>query len=1365
MKIRCLPLIGLACAMLWRTAAATDTLVLNGVPEAVIVTSDDRAGCISTAVNTLNEYIEKITGTELDVLLVNDNYSSSLSTFTTGRFAILVGESVFTDQLSLPLGSLKAEGFIIKSFSGGVAIVGHDEESFNIVYNYNTSSAGSLYGVYRFLEELGCRWFYPDPQYDIYPSESTLTIPSTMDITDAPYFENRFSYGNSEWRRKVGYGGTVDPWRTRHTFEGDRVEALFGDTHPDLVAQGFHFPIPGVMDLVIQHVRDYLSTPKHPGRNYIGVIPKDAYETAGNPYCEPFLTPERGPSGEYSDLIGWAAVQAAEAADDLPGKVVYPAYEKYRMPPLQITSLPDNLVVQLAQTRVYFNDSDEKEAGWDLIESWAPLDPSEFYFYRYYERFRKVTPSFVPHLIDEDIKKMKYFRENDILNIGGETNFGLVSADHPYAWWFCLNEYVTAKLLWNPDLDVDVLLADYYDKFFGVAAEPMEDFFTRLEELYFTPEELHLYSLPVIYELEGYLDEAVLLAQGTQWAGNVDYIDTGFDIVRAIRDRMEAESPLEGEDPVVYYTFDQGEGTVAEDLIGTADATIHDAAWTGGVIGNALKFDGEESVVNFPTINMEDTAYSYSLWVKPGEVTFGQTQYLIGSEAWDRQGLLLDGGTLKMIHRHAGSSWGGQRSDLSGKAEELKPGEWYHIVATYSPENGMALFINGVLVALEPSQTTPSEYSVRFIGAAGRSGASDIREHFKGDIDEVRIYKRELTFDEIQVLYFEPGVSAYKTDTINYDTPDADTYVTSGFGAASVNNGDGNSMWVRYHTNYKNRRSSYVRFDLDDGAPSGLPMLPVRFAELTFRMIGISSNREEGNTILVYGLNADFQGGGGVQGQDWGEMTMTGLDAPFTWTQGGGTDLSDLTLLGTFEIPPGDEEPPTGTEYTIRGETLVDFINDSLASGEPLADLITFILYEQDVTTGYHHSWATKEYGTIDPTSLTLYTDRDVPPIPVEYAQPAADSYVEASDPSGNNGTSTVMKTKRSGSGSTTRMSYVRFDLLGPRRSYVQDMVIEDSELTFRYHGMHSGRGQNTALVYALLPDYQGDTGVLGQDWDELELAANNAPWDPDTSSSSSAPAHFQLVGSFTTPDNAGAPPAGTEFTISSPELTAFLNNSLTYGDETGPLVTFVLTEENATGAQMLWASKEHATIEPTSLTVWLPEYAELYETGESSYAEGPIEYLSFGGPALDGFQRWLAAHYPNAQYQSASLVAPGAVPLNDTISNLMRAALGMSLRESAESLPVSSFSGAYPQLTYRQLRGGGGIVGVDYESGGITYRVEVRGLLDGPDWSWGDDVVEMVGSPVVVNDDIEIVTVRSRIAATEGNPVFMRLRILYDAS
>lgn len=338
--------------------------------------------------------------------------------------------------------------------------------------------------------------------------------------------------------------------------------------------------------------------------------------------------------------------------------------------------------------------------------------------------------------------------------IGGEMNFGAVAADHPYAWWFCLNEYITARLLWNPNQDVDALLEDYYQSFFGVAAGPMKKLFSRFEELYFDPAERHLYSVEVLDELMGYYGEAEALAKGTPWQKHVAYIGEGLEPLALMKRKLTAApGATDQAGPDIHFTFDEGRGAVARSVEGDVEGKLTHAAWAPGVRGAAVRFDGERSHVRFSSKSLAGTDYSYELWIKPEAVTFDRSQYLLGPGSWERHGLALREGTLTLMHRFQGSSYFNTRSRLFARAAEFKPHEWHHIAATFSQQHGMALYHNGVLVAMDPALTRASEYGLGFIGAGGKKNADDVGDHFHGVIDEVKIYRREITPQEVRNHY------------------------------------------------------------------------------------------------------------------------------------------------------------------------------------------------------------------------------------------------------------------------------------------------------------------------------------------------------------------------------------------------------------------------------------------------------------------------------------------------------------------------------------------------------------------------------------------------------------------------------------
>ena len=70
---------------------------------------------------------------------------------------------------------------------------------------------------------------------------------------------------------------------------------------------------------------------------------------------------------------------------------------------------------------------------------------------------------------------------------------------------------------------------------------------------------------------------------------------------------------------VGYWSFDEGNGTVAYDSSGSGNnGTIQGASWTEGVLGSALYFDGTDDYVEVAHDDRQDPGEELSLaaWVK-----------------------------------------------------------------------------------------------------------------------------------------------------------------------------------------------------------------------------------------------------------------------------------------------------------------------------------------------------------------------------------------------------------------------------------------------------------------------------------------------------------------------------------------------------------------------------------------------------------------------------------------------------------------------------------------------------------------------------------------------------------------------------
>jgi hypothetical protein len=195
--------------------------------------------------------------------------------------------------------------------------------------------------------------------------------------------------------------------------------------------------------------------------------------------------------------------------------------------------------------------------------------------------------------------------------------------------------------------------------------------------------------------------------------------------------------------PIACWNFDEGEGDTVKDSAGENNGKITNAKWVDGKVGKALDFDGQSAYVEIPhsdALNLTQ-AITIEAWVKHrGEYIYsweailakGDSAYRIHFDETDQSfGLGLNG---------MGQYWNQQ----SGVVPE--PDKWYFFVATF--DRGKAcLYVDGKQAAATeqaPTEIMTNNYSI-IIGENNESPG----RYFNGTIDEVKIYNRALTAEEV----------------------------------------------------------------------------------------------------------------------------------------------------------------------------------------------------------------------------------------------------------------------------------------------------------------------------------------------------------------------------------------------------------------------------------------------------------------------------------------------------------------------------------------------------------------------------------------------------------------------------------------
>ena len=205
-----------------------------------------------------------------------------------------------------------------------------------------------------------------------------------------------------------------------------------------------------------------------------------------------------------------------------------------------------------------------------------------------------------------------------------------------------------------------------------------------------------------------------------------------------------------------YFPFSEGIGTTTYDRspYGVDGTLANGPVWnSSGFAGSGLSFDGINDVVNagqaMPTANA--SAFTLEGWANLASL--GNYRTIVGTTQSSAQ-IGFDSINRIICGRNGGGGW-----FIYGPTAVAN--RWYHIACIYNGTHA-TLFADGVLVA-GPTAGVFADHTTTNIGAYNAAGG----EPFNGTIDEVRIYRRMLSINEIRSHYLR-GLQSYGNIRANY---------------------------------------------------------------------------------------------------------------------------------------------------------------------------------------------------------------------------------------------------------------------------------------------------------------------------------------------------------------------------------------------------------------------------------------------------------------------------------------------------------------------------------------------------------------------------------------------------------------------
>ena len=375
---------------------------------------------------------------------------------------------------------------------------------------YTHIQRATLFGVYAFLEDFaGVRFYFPGELGTVANRRGEIRVP-VQDRTTAPWFTVRSTIISRDgvWYEPLPEGwhanaGKALSW-LRQRYETTRIPCChgqnsfriverFAETHPEYCqlrkdgtrctklereSIGSHQKQLCQSSKVWDVFHDDILARKDP--RYADVMPQDGYRACACPECQKAY--RRNPDGTLapsfaSELIWGRTAELgrrflAEGRTDITlTQMSYGAYTD--VPNLD---LPTNIQVMVAVSGPWSVHNEQAHAkALARIRAWEKKVGHRVWLWTYPHKFFATVlpgvPSFGPRAWG------RFFKETAPDIIG---SFCESETDH---WLFhYLNYYVFSRIAWNPDVDVEAVLAEHDRLMFGAGAAEMGRFERILED-------------------------------------------------------------------------------------------------------------------------------------------------------------------------------------------------------------------------------------------------------------------------------------------------------------------------------------------------------------------------------------------------------------------------------------------------------------------------------------------------------------------------------------------------------------------------------------------------------------------------------------------------------------------------------------------------------------------------------------------------------------------------------------------------------------------------------------------------------------------------------------------------------------------
>ncbi len=451
-------------------------IVENGSSVYVIVVPAKATVIEQQAAELLQEYLKKISGCILNI--VKDQTGPVKTEISIG-FTNRVPSDVTAD--------MEPDEFRVITAGEKLLILGGNHK-------------GVYYGVVDVLEKkLGCRIFAPEVEY--VPHYETILL-EPLNYSDKPVNKLRIVHGKfnsnkayKEWMRLDNIDEVFADGYYVHTFNKLVPWETYFSSHPEYFAymngkriiDQLCMSNPEVLKLVTDKIAVEMA--HQPDKKTWSVSQNDNFSYCQCDKCKAIIEEEGAPSGP---LLRFVNEVAARFPDNTISTL---AYQFSRAAP-KITKPADNVQIMLCTIELNRSKSIESDPSSQSfvkdISDWGKLTHN-IYLWDYTVDFANtVTPFPNLHVLQPNIQ---FLTRNGAYEHFQQTNTmkGNEMAE--------LKSYMLARLLWNPDVNIDSVKTVFLDGYYAEAAPYIRQYIDRLEsELVKSGEWLDIYGTHVHHE-------------------------------------------------------------------------------------------------------------------------------------------------------------------------------------------------------------------------------------------------------------------------------------------------------------------------------------------------------------------------------------------------------------------------------------------------------------------------------------------------------------------------------------------------------------------------------------------------------------------------------------------------------------------------------------------------------------------------------------------------------------------------------------------------------------------------------------------------------------------------------------------------